>query len=165
MNILLIHQYFLEKDDGGGSRFNEMTRVWEEQGHDITVLAGMVHYNTGKKRERYKGKFTYTNNYSKGTTVIRCHVSEAYNVNFLGRLWAYFSFVVSSIYAGFFKSSKKFDIIVVSSPPLFVGITAYILSLFKRIPFVLVAAPTHTRQPPKSGGGSVATLIHCCFPC
>ena len=42
---------------------------------------------------------------------------------------------------------------------------ACVCPLFKRIPFVLVAAPTHTRQPPKSGGGSVATLIHCCFPC
>ncbi len=136
MNILLIHQYFLEKDDGGGSRFNEMTRTWEEKGHEITVLAGMVHYNTGKKQERYKGKFTFIDQYSEKTTVIRCHVSEAYNVNFLGRLWGYFSFVFSSIYAGFFKTSKKIDVIVVTSPPLFVGITAYVLSVFKRVPFV-----------------------------
>ncbi len=136
MNILLIHQYFLEKDDGGGSRFNEMTRVWEEEGHTTTVLGGMVHYNTGKKRERYKGKFTFHDQHSEKTTVLRCHVSEAYNVNFLGRLWAYFSFVFSSIYAGLFKTKGKFDIIVVTSPPLFVGITAYVLSIFKRIPFV-----------------------------
>ena len=135
MRILLIHQYFLEKDDGGGSRFNEMTRVWEEKGHEVTVLAGMVHYNTGKKRAKYKGKFTYKDQFAPKTTVIRCHVSEAYNVNFLGRLWAYFSFVLSSIYAGFFKAEGKFDVILVTSPPLFVGITAYVLSIFKRIPF------------------------------
>ena len=49
MRILLIHQYFLEKGEGGGSRFNEMTKTWSEQGHKITVLAGMVHYNTGKR--------------------------------------------------------------------------------------------------------------------
>lgn len=136
MRILLIHQYFLEKDDGGGSRFNEMTRIWEEEGHDITVLAGMVHYNTGKKREIYKGRFIYEDQYSERTKVIRCHVSEAYNVNFLGRLWAYFSFVFSSIYAGLFKASGKFDVILVTSPPLFVGITAYVLSLIKRTPFI-----------------------------
>ena len=135
MRILLIHQYFLEKDDSGGSRFNEMSRVWEDKGHEVTVLAGMVHYNTGKKREKYKGKFTYKDQYGENTTVFRCHVSEAYNVNFLGRLWAYFSFVFSSIYAGFFKAEGKFDVILVTSPPLFVGITAYILSIFKRIPF------------------------------
>lgn len=136
MNILLIHQYFLEKDDGGGSRMNEMTRVWEEKGHTTTVLAGMVHYATGVKRERYKCKFTVKDQHSSGTTVIRSHVSEAYNVNFLGRLWAYFSFVFSSIYAGLFKAEGKFDVILVTSPPLFVGITAYVLSRLKRVPFV-----------------------------
>jgi len=137
MRILLIHQYFLEKGDGGGSRFNEMSQVWANQGHDITVLAGMVHYTTGKKADRYKGKFTYEdNNFYDNVDVVRCHVSESYNVSFLGRLWAYFSFVFSSIYAGLFKTKGKYDIIVVTSPPLFVGITAYVLSRLKRVPFV-----------------------------
>jgi len=112
MRILLIHQFFLEKDDGGGSRFNEMTRVWEEKGHETTVLSGMVHYATGKKRDKYKGKFTYTDNHSEKTTVIRSYVSEAYNVNFLGRLWAYFSFVFSSIYAGLFKCTERVDLLM-----------------------------------------------------
>ena len=136
MRILLIHQYFLEKDDGGGSRFNEMTKVWEEEGHKVSVLAGMVHYATGKKRDKYKGKFTLKDKYSEHIDIIRCHVSEAYNVNFLGRLWAYFSFVFSSIYAGMFKTKGKYDVILVTSPPLFVGITAFVLSKIKRIPFV-----------------------------
>ena len=137
MRILLIHQYFLEKGDGGGSRFNEMTKTWSEQGYDITVLAGMVHYNFGVKPEKYKGKFTYKDvGFYKNVDVIRCHVSESYNVNFLGRIWGYFSFVFSSIYAGLFKTTGKYDVILVTSPPLFVGISAYFLSLFKRIPFV-----------------------------
>ncbi|MBC8755329.1 glycosyltransferase family 4 protein [Kordia sp. YSTF-M3] len=137
MRILLIHQYFLEKGDGGGSRFNEMTQVWANQGHDITVLAGMVHYTTGKKADRYKGKLTFKDEqfYDK-VDVLRCHVSESYNVSFIGRLWAYFSFVFSSIYAGLFKTKGKYDVIVVTSPPLFVGITAYVLSKIKRVPFV-----------------------------
>ncbi len=136
MRILLIHQYFLEKDDGGGSRFNEMTRFWEEQGYETSVLAGMVHYQTGKKRERYKGKFTYIDQYSEKVNVIRCNVADTYNASFIGRLWGYFSFVFSSIYAGLFKTKGKFDVILVTSPPLFVGITAFVLSFFKRIPYV-----------------------------
>jgi glycosyltransferase involved in cell wall biosynthesis len=137
MRILLIHQYYLEKNDGGGSRWNEMSKFWAEQGHDITVLAGMVHYNTGKKNQNYNGKyFSDQKNYDKRIRVIRSHVSEAYNVNFLGRLWAYFSFVFSSIWAGLFYAREKYDIIIVTSPPLFVGITSYILSFFKKIPFI-----------------------------
>ena len=137
MRILLIHQYFLEKGDGGGSRFNEMTKIWSGQGHEITVLAGMVHYATGKKLERYKSKWTFTDkNFYSNVDIIRCHVSESYNINFLGRLWAYFSFVFSSVWAGLFKAKGKFDVILVTSPPLFVGITAFILSRIKRLPFV-----------------------------
>ncbi|NQY06401.1 MAG: glycosyltransferase family 4 protein, partial [Flavobacteriaceae bacterium] len=40
------------------------------------------------------------------------------------------------VFAGLFKTKRKYDVIVVTSPPLFVGITAYMLSLFKRTPFV-----------------------------
>ncbi len=135
MKILLIHQYFLEDDDSGGSRFNEMTKVWTEQGHVVTVLTGMIHANKSQKRPEYKKKYFF-NKKQGAVNVWRCHVSESYNVNFLGRLWGYFSFVFSSIWAGLFKVKGKHDLILVTSPPLFVGITAYVLSKFKRIPFV-----------------------------
>ena len=136
MHILLIHQYFLEKDDPGGSRFNEMTRVWAQSGHQVTVIGGMVHYATGKKRDKHKGKFIVRENYDPHVTVYRCHVSEAYNTNFIGRMWAYFSFVFSSIVAGIFRATSKYQVVLVTSPPLFVGITGYVLSRWKRIPLV-----------------------------
>jgi len=75
LNILLIHQFFLEKDEGGGSRFNEMASIWADKGHHITILAGMVHYNTGLKNDKYKRKFFLRENYVDGIEVIRCHVS------------------------------------------------------------------------------------------
>lgn len=137
MRILLIHQYFLEKGEGGGSRFNEMTQVWSKKGHSVTVLGGMVNYTTGKKPERYKGKHYYKDaDFYPSVDVLRCHVSESYNVNFLGRLWGYFSFMFSAIWGGLFKTKGKYDVILVTSPPLFVGMTAYILSRLKGIPFV-----------------------------
>lgn len=135
MKILLIHQYFKESDVTGGARFNEMTRVWKEQGHDITVIAGDLDGQSSKKREEYKKNFV-KRKYQDGIEVFRCNVSESYNKSFLGRLWAYFSFVISGTYAGLFSIKGKYDIIVVTSPPLFVGIIAYILSIFKRTPFV-----------------------------
>ena len=137
MKILLIHQYFLEKNDGGGSRFNEMVKYWSEKGHEVTVLSGMVHYSTGKKPSKYKGKYYYRDlDFYPNVDVIRCHVSESYNTNFLGRLWAYFSFVFSGIWGGLFKTRKDYTVILVTSPPLFVGIIAYTLSKLKNKPFV-----------------------------
>ena len=136
MRILLIHQYYLEKQDAGASRFNEMTKVWAAAGHHITVVSGMIHVNARYKYPRYKGLFFHKENYEPNIEVLRCHVSETYNLNFLGRLWGYFSFVFSSLIGCFFKIKGPFDLIIVTSPPLFVGITGLIYSKLKRIPLV-----------------------------
>ncbi len=135
MNILLIHQYFLEENDPGGSRWNEFTRVWTAEGHTVTVLGGMMHYNGKEKIAEYKGK-RFVKKQQGAVTVWRCHVSEAYNKHFIGRLWGYFSFMFSSLYAGLFKIKGKFDVVIVTSPPLFVGATGYLISRLRRMPFV-----------------------------
>ncbi len=136
MKILLIHQYYLEDNDHGGSRFNEMAKVWKEQGHEIKVIAGMMHTNGLEKEAKYKGKWFKKQIQENDIEVMRCHVSESYNSGFFGRIWGYFSFVFSSVWAGMFKIKSNYDVILVTSPPLFVGITAYLLSIFKRKPFV-----------------------------
>lgn len=135
MKILLLHQYFLEEDDPGGSRWNEITKSWTEAGHEVTVIAGMMHANGAEKRQEYKGKY-YFERKQGDVKVLRCHVSEGYNKGFVGRLWGYFSFMFSSLWGGVFKVKGKYDVIIVTSPPLFVGISGYVISLFKKIPFV-----------------------------
>ena len=136
MHILLIHQYFLQKNGSGGSRFNEMTKHWTEDGHKVTVLSGMIYHNSGQKYNEYKGKYFVDEKYSQSIRVIRCHDSKSGQKSFLSRLKVYLVFVLSSLYAGIFKAKETYDVILVTSPPLFVGITGYILSLVKRIPFV-----------------------------
>ena len=135
MKILLLHQYFLEEDDSGGSRWNEMAKVWTDAGNEVTVLAGMMHANGSEKKPEYKKKHFIQKQQGK-IKVWRCHVSESYNKSFAGRLWGYFSFMFSSMWAGLFKTKDKFDVVVVTSPPLFVGLSGYVISVFKRIPFV-----------------------------
>lgn len=135
MKILLLHQYYLEEDDAGGSRWNEITKSWVEEGHEITVLAGMMHANGLEKRNEYKGKY-YVRKKQGKVDVLRCHVSESYNNGFLGRLWGYFSFMFSSLWGGMFKVKGKYDVIIVTSPPLFIGISGYLITLFKKTPFV-----------------------------
>lgn len=135
MKILLLHQYFLEEDDPGGSRWNEITKTWTDQGHEISVIGGMMHYNGNTKRDEYKGKF-YVKKRQGKVDVYRSHVSESYNSGFLGRLWGYFSFMFSSFWNGVFKVKGKYDVVIVTSPPLFVGISGFFLSKIKDIPMV-----------------------------
>lgn len=135
MKILLLHQYFLEDNDAGGSRWNEMTRMWIDSGHEVTVVAGMMHYNSFEKKVEYKHKY-FVKKESKNFIIWRTHVSESYNRNFLGRLWGYFSFVFSSLWCLLFKVKGKQDVIIITSPPLFIAISAIIFSKVKNVPIV-----------------------------
>jgi len=137
VNILLIHQYFLEKDDPGGSRFNELTRLWVEQGHSVTVVCGMLNYLTGKIPEKYNEIKYHQSEYMPGLEVLRCHVSSEYYAGFVGRLRAYFSFVWYGV-RGIQNCLKhrQYDVIVATSPPLFVGMMAWIASRLKKVPYV-----------------------------
>lgn len=135
MKILLLHQYFLEEDDPGGSRWNEITKTWTDQGYEVSVIAGMMHYNGNKKKDEYRGKFFIKKKQGR-VDVYRSHVSESYNSGFLGRLWGYFSFMFSSLWNGVFHVKGNYDVVIVTSPPLFVGISGFLLSKVKGIPMV-----------------------------
>lgn len=137
MKILLIHQYFLEQDDPGGSRFNEMAQLWCDAGHQVTVVCGMFNYLTGTASDKYNGLSFHQSSYAERLSVLRCYVSPNYYNGFMGRLWAYFSFVAYATWGIAFKLKKeKFDVIIATSPPLFIGIVAWLASKIKKTPFV-----------------------------
>jgi len=133
MRIILFHQYFLGKNDPGGSRWNQLTKYFtEDESSTIDVMAGNIHYATGKQ----VGKKVWYNKelIDSNITVHRTWTYSGYNVNFIGRLIGYFSYTFSSLWKSLFL--KKPDIIIVTSPSLFVGISALILSKIKRVPFI-----------------------------
>lgn len=136
MHFLLIHQYFLEDNAGGGSRWNEMARIWVREGHSVTVIAGDVHYMSGEPGDHAGSRFLVYEN-KDGVRVIRCRVSRHYHQGFQGRFRSYISFAWMALSAGLRFAKLKYDCIIVTSPPLLVGIPGVLLSKWKRIPLVL----------------------------
>jgi len=133
MKIILFHQYFLGKNDPGGSRWNQLTKYFTEDGDStIDVMAGNIHYATGKQ----VGEKIWYNKEKIDTniTVHRTWTYAGYNANFLGRLIGYFSYMFSSLWKSLFL--PKPDVIIVTSPSLFVGVSALALSKIKRVPFI-----------------------------
>ncbi len=136
MHILLIHQYFLDDHAAGGSRWNEMARVWVAKGHSVTVIAGDVHYMQQNVAGKSGRRFEIQKN-RDDVRVIRCRGSRYYHRGFLGRFCGYISFALAVIYAGWRFANDKYDRIVVTSPPLSVGLPGLLLSKWKRVPLVL----------------------------
>lgn len=115
MRILVVHQFYLHSGEPGGSRFNELARLWADAGHEVTVVAGTVNYTTGKAPERYRGRWT-TRERDGAVTVWRCHVPSSYGKSYLGRMWAFFAFTLSAATA--VLRCERADVVIATSPPL-----------------------------------------------
>ena len=133
MKILIIHQYFLAPGEPGGSRFNEFARLWRERGHDVTVICGSLNYTTSSVPAHLRGRWTW-HGVEEGTDVWRCYVPASYNRGYLGRMWAFFGFTLSSLTA--VLRTKRPDVIIATSPPLTTGPTGWLASCWHRVPWV-----------------------------
>lgn len=131
MKIAVIHQYYLMPGQFGGSRFNEMARMWSERGHEVTVIAGTVDYGAGKSPERYRGKWV-TKEADGAVTVYRCHVPDSYGRSYLGRMWAFLGFTFSASTA--VLRLERPDVVIATSPPLVAVIPGWIAAHVRRRP-------------------------------
>src|SRR5579859_1861782 len=133
MKILVVHQHYLMRGQPGGSRFNELGRLWSEAGHDVTVIAGTVDYLTNETRPEYRGRWI-TEERDGLVRVLRCHVPTTYGKSYAGRMWAFFAFTLSATTAAMKRLAP--DVVVASSPPLVAVIPGFVASAIGRAPFV-----------------------------
>ncbi len=134
MHILLIHQFFLKEGEGGGTRWNEFTRIWRKAGHEITVLAGDRHYLSSEAGTAATA-FVRKERNRDGVTIFRCYTPAGYNKDFWRRGWGYLAFLGSGFWAGL-RYTRAVDLVIATSPPLLAGIPAWLLSRWKRVPLV-----------------------------
>ncbi|MBC8152749.1 MAG: glycosyltransferase family 4 protein [Bacteroidetes bacterium] len=69
--------------------------------------------------------------------MIRTHVSEHYNWGWWGRLWAYATFLASGLWASLFRANQRYDVVIVTSPPLLIGLLGVWLARLSRAPLIL----------------------------
>ncbi len=134
MKIILFHQYFLGKNDPGGSRWNELTNYFSKKEHlKINVLAGNIHYATGK--QILPNTWSNKEKIDGNITLYRTWTYSGYNSSFIGRVVGYLSYTFSSLVKSL--GLEKPNVIIITSPSIFVGISAITLSKIKNIPFIL----------------------------
>jgi glycosyltransferase involved in cell wall biosynthesis len=129
MHILLIHQAFATPHEAGGTRHFELARYLISKGHNISVLTGNVSYVSGSRMGGGTEEII-----EPGIVVHRVNASEHLHAGFMGRLWSLLSFMLKSFVAAL--RIENFDIVYGTSPPIFQGFTAYLISRVKRVPFV-----------------------------
>lgn len=135
MHILIIHQAFASLDEPGGTRHYEFARLLSARGHRVTVIASPVSYMTGKPSSlRPSPTGRGDGGEGQGITVLRASVYSAHHKSFVHRIFAFFSFMLSSFWLGL--GVEQVDVIWGTSPPIFQGVTAWGLARLKRARFL-----------------------------
>lgn len=130
MKLLILTQYFPPEVGAPQNRLFELAQRLQAKGIEVEVLTAMPNYPQMKIHKEYKGKI-YVQQSIGGISVKRTWIYVSQDKGIVKRLLNYFSFVISSLWFGLLKVEKK-DVLMVESPPLFLGITAYILSKVKK---------------------------------
>ncbi len=134
MKILLLTEYFPPEIGAGSTRAYEHSSQWVKSGHDVTVITGFPDYPDGIIPQKYKGyKFLIED--IGGIRVIRTYTFPAPNKGFFRRILSFISFMISSVVQGTVASNNQ-EILIATSPPFLVGVSGYIISKFKNIPFI-----------------------------
>ena len=129
MKLLILTQYFPPEVGAPQNRLYELALRLRSKGIDISVLTAMPNYPQMVVHKEYKGK-CYCKEDMNGLKIHRSWIYVSNSKSIIPRLLNYFSFVFSSLWFGLFKLKKQ-DVLLVESPPLFLGITAYLLSRAK----------------------------------
>jgi glycosyltransferase involved in cell wall biosynthesis len=126
MRLLILTQYFPPEVGAPQNRLYELALRLQKQDIEVSVLTAMPNYPAMQIQAAYKGAWL-RHEMMNGLPVTRAWIFVSANKSLIIRLLNYFSFVFTAFWVGLF-SSKKYDYILCESPPLFLGITAWLLS-------------------------------------
>jgi len=133
MHILIVHQAFASISEPGGTRHHEMARYFCNEGHRVTVLTGQVSYLTGRGATR--GKWVQKETDDAGVDILRIYSYQGWHRSFLHRVVSFITFMLSSFLVGL--QVRKIDLVWGTTPPIFQGLTAWILARLKRAVFLM----------------------------
>lgn len=133
VKILFHTHYYLPETGPATKRISGLAENLKEDGHQVEILTGFPSYPSGIKPDGYKRKI-YMDEEINGIKIYRYYTYASPKVNLFNRLLNYLSFMISSLF--FLFKKEKYDVIITSSPPLFISISAWPISALKKTPLV-----------------------------
>jgi glycosyltransferase involved in cell wall biosynthesis len=119
---------------GAAARLHGLARWLVRFGHQVTVITGFPNYPSGIVPALFRGKLKIREKVD-GVDVLLTWIYASSHYSPWRRLANYLSSAVSATLAGIIIG-RSYDLILTSSPPLFVGLAGWAVSRLHRIPFV-----------------------------
>jgi colanic acid biosynthesis glycosyl transferase WcaI len=136
MRFLVLSQYFPPEVGATQVRLSSMCRELVRAGHQVDVVTAMPHHPVGEIFPHYRRRF-FCLEFQGGVRVHRTWLYAAVGSG-LHRILSYFSFMVTSLYS--ITRVRAPDYIFVDSPPLFLGVTGWLASVYWKCPFIFNVA-------------------------
>src|SRR3954471_11795058 len=133
VRILFLTDNFPPETNAPATRTFEHTRRWVRAGAHVRVITTAPNFPAGKIFVGYRNRLLHRE-LLDGVDTLRVWTYITANEGLARRTLDYMSFMVSGFLAGLF--SQRADVIVCTSPQFFTACAAYVLSRFKRTPFV-----------------------------
>lgn len=130
MRVLILSQYYQPEPL---PKVSELAQGLLELGHKVAVVTGFPNYPSGVLYAGYRLGLARLE-VIDGVPVVRAFEYPYHGKRVLGRLLNYGSFMVAAPLGAF--RAPKADVIYVWSPPLTIGIAAWIIARLRGIPFV-----------------------------
>lgn len=134
MHILLLSQYFPPETGSAAAKMAEMAHYLTDRGHQVSVVSQVPCYPAGVVYPGYEGAW-FRREQQNGIRVSRTwSFASPERSKFKPRFMNYASFMGTAL-AGILSGPRP-DVMLVYSPPLFLGMTATLASKAWRCPFV-----------------------------
>ncbi len=131
MHVFIITQYYPPEIGAAASRWGDFSKILVNNNHKVTVLCEAPHYPLSNYYAGYKNSWSNIEKPKNNLTVIRSKAYASNRKTFFKKIFHYTVFAISAILN--FRKVKKFDLLIVSSPPLFTGLVGiFIRSVYKK---------------------------------
>ena len=134
MKILIFSQYYFPETGATSNRAYALAKVFQDEGHEVRVIAEKPNHPEGVFHPGFERGFFIDGEWG-GVPVTWCWVYTRPVKGFLGRILFYLSYMVTAVLA-VFRLKGKYDIVLATSPPLFVGVSGWAAARIKRARFV-----------------------------
>ncbi len=135
MRILHLSQYFPPEAGAVQVRALTIARTLAQAGHRVTVLTEVPNHPSGIVQPGYRRK-AWVRQTRDGVDVLHLWVKASPVKNFRARMAFYLSYMLGAIAAGLLARGRV-EAVFANSPPLFVAIAGWVISLARRAPFVM----------------------------
>jgi colanic acid biosynthesis glycosyl transferase WcaI len=132
-SMIILTQYYPPEPGAASLRLQAMAQELARAGWTVKVVTAFPHH-LGYRDDRYRRRLTRREQ-DGPVSVVRTWIWVVPTGSFWRRLLNYFSFVATSLWG--LRQQGRADYLLVESPPLFLGISAYLYARWRRMPYIL----------------------------